>query len=161
VTVLVGAAGSGKSTVRRALVAHGLDPALVVSLDDLRRQARAVDARAGRPLRPLQRYSLTAVRRAARRCDALAAFGAGYVADATNLRRRERRSHVEAARDTGLPARAVLMPALPLEVLVGRNAARHADEQVPVDVLAAHAHRRSLLSAPLLRAEGFHAVVEL
>jgi predicted kinase len=137
------------------------DPCLVVSLDDLRREARGADARAGRPLRPLQQYSLVAVRRAARRCDALAAFGAGYLADATNLRRRERRAHVETAGDTGLSARAVLMPDLPLEVLVGRNAGRPADEQVPVGVLAAQAHRRSLLSAALLRADGFATVVPL
>src|SRR3954469_18354466 len=94
VVVLVGAAGSGKTTLRRRLVAAGLvDPGLVVSLDDLRRGFRAADAESGRPARPLQDYSLPAVRRATRRCDALLGFGAGYLSDSTHVRRRERVPH--------------------------------------------------------------------
>ena len=160
VVVLVGAPGSGKTTFRRALVAAGLDAGLVVSLDDLRREEQAVDVAAGRPARPLQAYSLRAVRRAERRCDALAGFGAGYLADATNLRRRERVTHARRAADCRLPAVAVLLPDLPLDVLLERDAGRPAHERVPAEVLGKHAHRRSLLSASMLAEEGFAAVVE-
>jgi predicted kinase len=160
VIVLVGAAGSGKTTVRRALVAAGYDPGRVLSLDDLRRIERVGDVAAGRPVRPLQEYSLRAVRRAERRRDALAAFGAGYLADATHLRRRERVTHVRVAGDCGLPAVVVLLPDLDLTELLTRNSRRPLDEQVPAEVLAKHAHRRSLLSRDLLLAEGFGTVVE-
>ena len=51
VVVLVGAAGSGKTTVRQQLLSAGLDAARVVSLDYLRAQARARDLRAGRQVR--------------------------------------------------------------------------------------------------------------
>src|SRR5215212_9985883 len=53
VGVLVGAAGSGKTTFRRALVAAGYDPGRVVSLDELRRCERAADIAVGRPVRAL------------------------------------------------------------------------------------------------------------
>lgn len=159
VVVLVGAAGSGKTTLRHALVTAGFDAGLVVSLDDLRREARASDAAAGRAVRPLQAYSLTAARRANRRCDALAGFGAGYLADATHLRRRERVVHVRAATSCDLPAVAVLLPDLPLDLLVRRDATRPPDERVPPDVLARQAHRRSLLSMRAVQEEGFVAVV--
>jgi len=159
VVVLVGAAGSGKTTLRRALVSAGFDAGLVVSLDDLRRDAQAADAAAGRAVRPLQAYSLSAVRRANRRCDALAGFGAGYLADATHLRRRERVVHVRAAASCGLPAVAVLLPDLPLELLLRRDARRPRDERVPLDVLVRHVHRRALLSPQLLSDDGFVDVV--
>jgi predicted kinase len=161
VLVLVGASGSGKTTLRLRLVANGLPEDLVISLDDLRRRARAVDAARRRQPRPLQDYSALAVRQAARRADALAAFGVGYLADATHLRRRDRRLHVATAAETGLPSRAVLTPVLPLEVLLERNARRPVDEAVPVDVLARQAHRRSLISAETLAEEGFSVVHEL
>jgi predicted kinase len=161
ILVLVGASGSGKTTLRGELVAAGLPEDLVVSLDDLRREARRWDIAHGRVPRALQDYSALAVRLAVRRGNALAAFGAGYVADATHLRRKDRRLHVRTAEDTGLPSRAVLTPVLPLEALVERNARRPLDEAVPVDVLARQAHRRSLISAAALSEEGFSAVVEL
>ncbi len=160
VLVLVGAAGSGKTTLRRALLASARGALPVVSLDDLRRELRAADAAAGRPVRDLQGYSLPAVRRAQRRCQALAGLGAGYLADATHLRRAERVAHVRTARAAGLPVEAVLMPPLPLEELLRRDRARPADERVPADVLARHAHRRSLLGAQGLRADGFAVVHE-
>ena len=160
VVVLVGAPGSGKTTFRRALVSAGLDAGLVVSLDDLRRDEQAADVAAGRPAQPLQAYSLRAVRRSERRCDALAGFGTGYLADATNLRRRERVAHARRAADCGLPAVAVLLPDLPLDVLLARDAGRPGHERVPTEVLAKHAHRRSLLCAPMLADEGFADVVE-
>jgi predicted kinase len=152
VVVLVGAAGSGKTTFRRSLVAAGYDAGRVVSLDDLRRCERAADAAAGRPVRSLQDYSLRAVRRAQRRCDALA--------DATHLRRRERMAHVRVAADCGLPAVAVLLPDLTLATLLHRDAERPPDERVPTEVLAKQAHRRSLLSVGLLAGEGFAEVLE-
>ncbi|MFL6133792.1 MAG: AAA family ATPase [Nocardioidaceae bacterium] len=161
VLVLVGTSGSGKTTLRRELVASGLPEDLVVSLDDLRREARDFDILRGRRPRPLQDYSPHAVRLAVRRGNAMAAYGAGYVADATHLRRRDRRLHVRTAEDTGLPSRAVLTPVLPLEVLVERNARRPPDEAVPVDVLARQAHRRSLICAETLAEEGFSVVHEL
>lgn len=160
-TVLVGASGSGKTTLRQAMVAGGLHPDHIVSLDDQRRSARSHDMERGRAARPLQQYSAIAVRRAARRAHALAAFGAGYVADATHLRRRDRVEHVATAASTGLMATAVLMPALPLAELVRRNLDRPADEQVPTDVLERQVHRRSLLSAEMLLDEGFVSVHEV
>ena len=160
VVVLVGSSGTGKTTLRRRLVTAGLPADLVVSLDDLRRRARALDLARGRPGRPLQDYSALAARQALRRGDALATFGAGYVADATHLRRRDRRQHVLAAQDTALRAVAVLTPALPVDVLVRHNARRPPDEAVPVEVLERQAHRRSLLSPPMLLEEGFSAVWE-
>ncbi len=159
VVVLVGTSGAGKTTLRRELVSAGLPADLVVSLDDLRRAARREDLHRGRPPRALQDYSLAAVRRAARRADALATFGAGYLADATHLRRKERREHVLRAADTALGATAVLLPAAPLEELLVRNARRAEDEQVPEDVLARQHHRRSLLTGDHLRDEGFSLVL--
>lgn len=160
VVVLVGASGTGKTTLRRRLVAAGLPEDLVVSLDDLRRRARASDLSRGRAGRPLQDYSALAARQALRRRDALAAFGAGYLADATHLRRRDRRLHVLTAQDTGLQAVAVLTLALPVDVLVDRNARRPSDEVVPVEVLLRQAHRRSLLSPSMLLEEGFTTMWE-
>lgn len=160
VVVLVGTSGSGKTTLRRRLVGRDLPPDLVLSLDDLRRELRAEDVRRGRPPRALQDYSAAAVRRAARRGDALAAYGAGYLADATHLRRRDRVVHVRVARETGLPVVAVLTPPASLEELVRRNARRPGEERVPEPVLARQHHRRSLLDAGLLRAEGFDDVLD-
>ncbi|WP_432495418.1 AAA family ATPase [Kineococcus auxinigenes] len=161
VLVLVGAAGSGKTTLRRSLLRRTRSALPVVSLDDLRRELRGADVAAGRPVRELQAYSPAAVRRARRRCQALAGLGAGYLADATHLRRAERVEHLRTAAAAGLPAEAVLMPHLPLPALLERDRGRPLDEQVPEQVLARHAHRRSLLSAAALRAEGFAVVHEV
>src|SRR4051812_39014211 len=121
---------------------------------------RVRDLAHGRPARDLQDYSALAVRQGARRCDALAGFGAGYLADATHLRRRDRRAHVRVAVETGLGPRAVLAAALPVKELVERNLRRPLDERVPVDALLRQAHRRSLLSPEVLLGEGFESVVE-
>jgi predicted kinase len=161
VGVLVGTSGSGKTTLRRAVVAAGLPEDHVVSLDDLRHAARQDALDRGLLPRRLQDYSAVAVRRATRRQDVMAALGTGYLADATHLRRRDRRVHVLTARGAGLPAVAVLMPEAELTELLARNARRSADEQVPDDVLARQHHRRSLLSATLLHDEGFDRVLEL
>ena len=84
--MLVGAAGSGKTTVRERLVAAGLPPERVVSLDDERLALSAEAAAAGREPRALQDWSLPAVRRAERAAAGLLARGCGYLADATHLR---------------------------------------------------------------------------
>lgn len=161
VLVLVGTSGSGKTTLRRRLVSDGLHPDSVVSLDDLRRRARARDVASGHPPRPLQDYSAVAVRHGARRAHALAAFGAGYLADATHLRRPERRAHLSTAADTGLTARAILLPLPSMDELLRRDAARPVDAQVPAEVLERQAQRRSLISAAGLLGEGFDHVVEV
>lgn len=158
--VLVGPPASGKTTWRGAQVASGLPAHSVVSLDDLRREIAADTAARGGPVRPPQDWTLPALRRAAARQAALLTAGTGYLADSTHLRRRERVAHVRAAHAAGLPAVAVLMPDLPLDVLRSRNAARDADTRVPEELLRRHAHRRSLLSRQLLLDEGFNEVVE-
>jgi predicted kinase len=160
VVVLVGPPAAGKTTVRRRLVNAGLSPSQVVSLDDLRRAARSRAVAEGGTVRPLQDYTLTALREADHRQEQLLTAGLGYVADATHLRRRERVVHVRAAHAAGLPALAVLLPDLPLDTLRTRDALRPADERVPGDALAAFAHRRSLLTADLLRGEGFMQVYD-
>lgn len=161
VAVLVGTSGSGKTTLRRRLLAAGLEPARVVSLDDLRRHARADDLARGRAPRELQDYAALAVGRAGRRADALAALGAGYLADATHLRRRDRRAHLRTAQETGLPAVALLTALVSVEELAERNARRPGDEQVPLEVLARQHHRRSLLCPELLLQEGFGVVLQV
>ncbi len=160
VVMLVGTSGSGKTTYRGRLLAAGLSPASVVSMDDLRREVRARYGARGRRSRPLQAYSAYAARTAARRCEAMAAFGTGYVADATHLVRRERRRHVAVAEAVGLPAVAVLTPLLTVDELVRRNAGRDPDERVPEEALLRQRHRRSLLSAAMLGGEGFVDVIE-
>ena len=157
--VLVGAPASGKTTWRRRLVADGLPPERVVSLDELRREVAARVEAAGGPVRSPEHWTPPALRLAARLRAELVADGTGYLADATHLRRRERAVHVRLAAQAGVPAVALLLPDLPLAVLLERNARRAGDDRVPDDVVALFAHRRSLLTADLLRAEGF-AVAE-
>jgi predicted kinase len=161
VVVLVGPPAAGKTRVRRRLHDAGLPTRLVVGLDELRRAARARATAAGEPVLPLQDYSLTAVRTAAAVQQELLDAGTGYVSDATNLRRRERVGHVRAARDAGLPAVALLLPDHPVDMLLARDMLRPADERIPADVIAAYAHRRSLLTVDLLRGEGFAAVHDI
>jgi predicted kinase len=160
VVVLIGAPASGKTTVRQRLVAAGAAPVAVLRPDDERAALRERDEARGVAPRPLQDYSLAAMRTCAAAAADLLAAGRGYLADATHLRRRERLAHVRAAHAAGLRAVAVLLPSLPVEELSRRNATRDAHRRVPEDVLARHAHRRGLLSAELLRVEGFDDVVE-
>ncbi|PJJ72333.1 putative kinase [Diaminobutyricimonas aerilata] len=160
VIVLVGAPAAGKTTLREQLVASGAVRD-VVSPDDERAALREADVAAGRAPKPLQEYSLLAMRANAAAAERLLSAGRGYLADATHLRRRDRVAHVRAAREAGLPAIAVLMPDVPIEALRARNAARPELRRVPEDTLARHAHRRGLLSAALLREEGFDDVIEV
>jgi predicted kinase len=160
VIVLVGAPGSGKTTVRERLLTER--PAIaVLSLDDERAALRERDIVAGRPPRDLQDYSLPALHRCVAAARALLAEGHGYVSDATHLRRKERVVHVRAAHAAGLPAVVLLLPDLPVSVLVERNATRPDIRRVPEEALARHAHRRSMLDARMLREEGFDEVVEV
>lgn len=156
--MLVGPPASGKTTLREAIVA--LAPRAVLSLDDERAAMRARAIAHGREPRPLQDYSLPAIRRCEEAAAELLARGRGYLADATNLRRRERVAHIEAAHAAGLSVVAVLMPDVPLPVLIERNASRPEHRRVPDDVLARFAHRRGLLDVELLRDEGFDHVLE-
>lgn len=161
VVVLIGPPASGKTTLRRLLVDAGLPGELVVSLDDLRREIAAEVGVAGGPVRPPQDWTPRALREADVRQARLLAAGRGYLADSTHLRRRDRVAHVRAAHAAGLPAVALLLPALPVEELARRNARREDEARVPDDVLRRHAHRRSLLDAALLRGEGFDEVVDV
>src|SRR5215213_3461668 len=99
VVVLVGAAASGKTTVRDELVRTGTVRPNVVSLDDEGAELRDRDLRAGRNPRPLQEYSAAAARRSDAAAQELLSSGEGYLADATHLRRRERVAHVRAAKE--------------------------------------------------------------
>lgn len=160
VVVLVGAPGSGKTTLRpRLLDEH--PGTTVLSPDDERAALRERDVAEGRVPRDLQDYSLPALRRCTDAAAALLAQGRGYISDATNLRRKERVTQIRAAHEAGLPAIAVLLPDLPVAALVARNASRSALRRVPEDRLAQHANRRSLLDADTLREEGFDEVIEV
>ncbi|MDQ4137605.1 MAG: ATP-binding protein [Actinomycetota bacterium] len=160
VVVLVGAAASGKTTLRRQLAASGTAPSAVISLDDERLALRERDLAVGREPRELQDYSWAAVQRSDEAARELLSRGLGYIADATHLRRRERVPHLRDAHAAGLVAIAMLLPAVPLDVLRERNTRRPAFRRVPDDILERHAHRRSLLTPELLLEEGFDQVVE-
>jgi len=159
--VLVGAPASGKTTLRARLLADCPGSFPVLSPDETRATLRARDVAAGREPRDLQDYSLSALRSCTTRAEVLLGAGRGYLADATHLRRKERVAHIRAAHQAGLPAVAVLLPALPVEVLAARNAERSPERRVPHDILVKHAHRRSLLTRSLLLEEGFDDVVEI
>jgi len=159
VVVLVGPVAGGKTTARHALVAAGLDPELVVSLDDERLALRQRSENADRPVKALNDYTLVALKICAHRQQRLLAAGTGYLADNTHLRRQERVVHVRAATAAGLRAVALLTAEAPLDELVRRNAARDDVLRVPDEVIARHHHRRSLLTPELLRdADGFAEV---
>ena len=152
--VLVGAAGSGKTTLASRL----FTPDEVISSDDLRAAIRgdAADQRATRPAFAILHREVT------KRLDA----GRLVVVDATSVERHARLSLVRRAAAARAQAIALVL-ALPPDVVLARNASRPG-RPVPRDVVERHlALLADLLAegqaaaAERLRVEGFAAVVFL
>jgi protein phosphatase len=150
--VLIGAAGSGKTTLTGRLFA----PDEVISSDELRAAVSgdAADQRATRPAFTILH------REVARRL----AAGRLVVVDATSVERSARLSLLRLAAATGALTTALVL-ALPDDVVQVRNAARPG-RAVPRDVVAYHLARVAQLVADgdvvaveALRTEGFAAVV--
>lgn len=146
--VLVGAAGSGKST----FAARYFRPDEVLS-SDAYRELRSGDAANQAATRAaFGRLHLDLARRlSARRLS---------VADATNLERSARRALLQHAARTGLPSVAVVFD-LPADLVLARNAAR-AVRVVDETVVREHlALVRALLDGPVaaFESEGFSLVV--
>jgi protein phosphatase len=142
--VLVGAAGSGKST----FAARWFDPSEVLSSDAFREilTGDAGDQRATKTAFSIIHRELTK-RLAARRT---------VVVDATNIEASARRQLLARARFAGVPAVAIVF-ALPRDVVLARNAARPGRV---VDATIVERHIERLESAlPALAGEGFDAVV--
>jgi protein phosphatase len=146
--VLIGAAGSGKST----FAARHFDPTEVLSSDRYRALVSGdeADQRATGPAfarlhRDLER------RLGARRLT---------VVDATNVERTARRELLRRSRSAGMPSMAIVLD-LPALVVIARNAAR-AGRVVDESIVRRHLGRvRSLVDGPGpgLAAEGFGSVV--
>ena len=147
VVVLIGAAGSGKST----FAARWFAADEVLSSDALRE--RLTGDAAG------QRVTGRVFRIIERTLDTRLAAGRLTVIDATNVRAADRRPWVDAARRHAVPAVAIVL-ALPPAVVHAWNGAR-------TRVVAGHVVDRHLAgvaastSAERLRAEGFDAVTIL
>ena len=122
--VLVGAAGSGKTTLVTRLFA----PGEVIASDDLRAviSGDATDQRATRPAFAILH----------REVERRLAAGRVVVVDATSVERTARRSLVRTAASTGAPVTAVVL-ALPADIVQARNAAR-LERPVPTEVVARH-----------------------
>jgi protein phosphatase len=152
--VLIGAAGSGKTT----LAARLFDPDEVISSDELRAAVSGdpADQRATRPA-----FSILHRELASR-----LAAGRLVVVDATSVEERARRALLLGAKAAGVPATALVL-ALPRAVVHARNAAR-LDRPVPTDVVERHLARVAGLvsggdaaAATTLRGEGFATVLIL
>lgn len=150
--VLIGAAGSGKTTLAARLFAADE----VIASDDLRAaiSGDAADQRATRPAFAILH------REVARRL----AAGRLVVVDATSVERSARVKLLRYAADTQVPATAVVL-ALPGEIVQTRNAAR-LERPVPADVVERHLARVARLvgagddvARETLRVEGFAMVV--
>ncbi|HEX5825840.1 MAG TPA: AAA family ATPase [Candidatus Limnocylindrales bacterium] len=139
--VLLGAAGSGKTTLARRL----FTPDEIISSDDLRAaiSGDSADQRVTRPAFAILHREL------GRRL----AGGRLAVVDATNVERSARRALLQRATVAGAPAIALVL-ALPADVVHTRNAARPGGP-VPRDVVDRHLG----LVAGLL-ADGDHAAIE-
>ena len=147
VVVLVGAAGSGKST----LAARLFRPDEVLSSDALRAviSGDATD----------QRATGAAFRAIERQLERRLAQGRSAVIDATNVKARDRRPWLVAARRHGVPAVAIVLDLPPDEVLA-QAAGR--DRHVPVEVIERHlAAVRAAVDDGALEREGFAPVVVL
>ena len=146
--VLIGAAGSGKST----FAARRFEPAEILSSDAFR-EAIAGDAADQSASRAAFLALYAALERKLR-------AGRLAVVDATSLTRESRRALVARATAAGIPAIAIVLDLAPAIVL-GRNAARH-DRVVPEDVVRRHLGRvRRIIDEAALGAEGFEGVVTL
>ncbi|WP_336324014.1 AAA family ATPase [Streptomyces lavendofoliae] len=146
VIVLIGAAGSGKSTF--ATTRWGSTQ--VLCLDQYR--ALVADsagdrAATGDAVVLLQRVVLEARLRRGLTC----------VIDATGTEAKFRAQYVQAARRHDVPAVALLMP-MPLEECLARNAARPDERRVPEDVVRVQ-HRAATDARPYLSREGFDHLV--
>jgi predicted kinase len=144
--VLVGAAGSGKST----FAARWFDPSEVLSSDAFREilTGDASDQRATKTAFSIIHRELTK-RLAARRT---------VVVDATNAERNARQALLKRAGFAGVPALGIVF-ALPRELVLARNAAR-TERVVDSEVVDRHLARVEA-ALPTIRAEGFERVVVL
>ena len=143
--VLVGAAGSGKST----FAARWFTDDEILSADALRAviAGDAADQRATRP-------AFAALHRAVTR---RLASGLTTVVDATNVERHARQALLTRAAATGVPAVAIVLD-LPAADVRARNAAR-TERVVPAEVVDHHIERLRLVVVPgILEAEGFRSV---
>jgi len=147
-TVLIGAAGSGKST----FAASHFAPAEILSSDAFR------TAIAGDPTdQSVTGAAFTALHAALER---RLRAGRLTVVDATNLMPSARRTLVGRARAAGIPAVAVVLD-LPPDVVLSRNAAR-LDRVVPEDVVRRHLTQvRRSVDDGALDLDGFMQVVIL
>nr|WP_012477067.1 ATP-binding protein [Streptomyces sp. FR1]ABC67426.1 hypothetical protein pFRL1.38 [Streptomyces sp. FR1] len=144
VVVLIGAAGSGKSTFASTWPSTQvleLDRFRAMVSDEAGDQAATADAVAA--LRTVLEARLTRKKTT--------------VIDATNCEKAVRAGLVQAARRHGVPAVAVLM-GTPVSLCVIRQTVRTPDRAVPADTVRAQ-HAAAVTAFPGLRAEGFDHVV--
>lgn len=146
--VLVGAAGSGKST----FAARHFEPDEILSSDAFRAaiSGDAADQSAG-PAAFKALHAALGRRLRDRRLT---------VVDATNLTAAARRALVMRAAAESVPAIAIVLD-LPEAVVLARNASRH-DRVVPEDVVRRHlAEVRRIVGSRALEADGFAMIVTL
>ncbi|MEU4807399.1 AAA family ATPase [Actinosynnema sp. NPDC023587] len=147
VVLLIGVAGSGKTTLAHALAEQ--DPAAaVLSFDDCRAEL-AGDA-GDQSVTPAA-VDLTHAR-LAERC----AQHVSTVLDATSVRAEHRRVVLDLAAEHDVPVVAVVVDT-PLETALARQLDRPATRQVPVEVVRAQ-HADLLASLSGLHTEGYAAV---
>jgi protein phosphatase len=146
--VLVGAAGSGKST----FAARHFDPDEVLSSDAFRALVSGdeADQRATRPAFAILHRELT------RRL----VGGRLTVVDATSVLAHARLALVRRSRQAGVPAVALVLD-LPSDVVHRRNASRIGRSVKPAVVEQQLALVRAAVDDGRIRSEGFDAVIEL